>query len=124
MRSCSFHAEVLAEELPHQLGNLIAVGLQREMPGVEKVVVQSLQVTLLGLRALGREDLVVLPPGDQLWRHGLGRGRGVSYNCPNLAVNNSFMRRHESSVAVSSYFSPAFPTLSASGDVKLWTASG
>ena len=57
--------DVLAEEVPHQLGDLVAVLLEGEVPGVEQVKLQVLQVALVGLGAGGREDLVVLSPDDQ-----------------------------------------------------------
>src|SRR5262245_31921833 len=58
-------ARVLAEELAHQPSDGIALGLQGEVAGVEQVVRERLQVALVRLGAGGREDLVVLPPGDQ-----------------------------------------------------------
>ena len=56
---------VLAEELPHQLGDLVAVGFQGEVAGVEQVELQRLQVALVRLGPGGGEDLVVLAPDDQ-----------------------------------------------------------
>ena len=56
---------MLAEELPHQLGDLVAVRFQGEVAGVEQVELQRLQVRLVRLGPGGREDLVVLAPGDQ-----------------------------------------------------------
>src|SRR5947209_8533755 len=56
---------VLAEELPHQPGDGVALGLQGEMAGVEQVVLQRLQVPFVRLGPGGREDLVILAPRDQ-----------------------------------------------------------
>src|SRR5215831_3506352 len=56
---------MLAKELSHQLGDLVAVRFQGEVAGVKQVVLQRLQVALVWLGPGGREDLVVLPPRDQ-----------------------------------------------------------
>src|SRR5678815_1374779 len=56
---------MLAKELSYQLGDLVAIRFQGEVAGVEQTVFQRLQVALVSLGPGGREDLVVLPPGDQ-----------------------------------------------------------
>ena len=56
---------MLAEEFPHQLGDLVAVRFQREVAGIEQVELQRLQVSLVRLSPCGRKDLVVLAPDDQ-----------------------------------------------------------
>src|SRR5947207_3344664 len=56
---------VLNEELPHQPGDGVPVGLQGEVPGVEQVVFKRLHVSLVWLGSGGGEDLVVLAPNDQ-----------------------------------------------------------
>src|SRR4029077_7594153 len=56
---------VLAEELPHQFGDLVAVRFEGEVAGIQQVELQRLQVPLVRLRPLSREDLVVLAPGDE-----------------------------------------------------------
>ena len=57
--------DVLAEEVPHQVGYLVAVLLQRKVSGVEQVKIQILQISLIGLSAGRGEDLIVLPPDDE-----------------------------------------------------------
>src|SRR5438874_2739256 len=59
---------MLAEEVAHQPGDGVTLGLQGEMAGVEQVVLQRLQVALVRLGPGSREDLVVLAPGDEHWR--------------------------------------------------------
>ena len=61
----SLLGRVLNEELPHQPGYGVPVGLQGEVPGVEQVVFKRLQVSLVWLGSGGGEDLVVLAPNDQ-----------------------------------------------------------
>ena len=56
---------MFAEEIPHQPGDLGAVGLQGEVPGIEEMEVDGLQVTPVGLSSGRREDLIVLAPDDQ-----------------------------------------------------------
>ena len=63
-KALSFN-HMLPEEVSHQPGDLVAVGFQGEVAGVEQVKFQRLQVALVGLGPGGREDLVVLPPSDQ-----------------------------------------------------------
>lgn len=53
------------EELPHQQGDGVPVGLQGEVPGAEQVVFERLQVSLVWLGSSSGEDLVVLSPNDQ-----------------------------------------------------------
>src|SRR5262249_57740701 len=55
----------LAEKLPHEGCDLVAVRFEGEVAGVEEVVLQRLQVAFVRLGPLRWEDLVVLPPGDE-----------------------------------------------------------
>src|SRR5262249_60386898 len=57
--------DVPAEEVAHEPSDQVPIAFQREVPGVEQVELQSLEVALVRLRPGGREDLVVLAPGDQ-----------------------------------------------------------
>ena len=54
-----------AEEFSHQPRDLMAMSSQGEVPGVEQVEFQRLEVALVGLGSGGREDLIVLAPDDQ-----------------------------------------------------------
>lgn len=56
--------DILVEEVTHQIGNLVAVLLKREVSGVEKVKLQVLQVSLVRFGAGCREYLIVLSPDD------------------------------------------------------------
>src|SRR5882724_5546014 len=56
---------MFSKELSHQLCDGIAVRFQGEVASVDQVVVQRLQIALVGLGSSGWEDLVVLPPRDQ-----------------------------------------------------------
>ena len=56
---------VPAEKVPHQAGNLVAVLLEREVPCVEQVKLQVLQVSLVRLGACCRKYLIVLAPDDK-----------------------------------------------------------
>ena len=58
-------AVVLLRESSHQAGDLVTVFFQREVAGIEQVELNILQVPLVGMRSLGRENLVVLAPDDQ-----------------------------------------------------------
>src|SRR5437763_16709349 len=60
--------DMLAEEFPHQRGDLVAIRLQREVACVEQVKLEGLQVALVRFGSVGRKDLVILAPGDQHWR--------------------------------------------------------
>src|SRR5512134_137145 len=53
------------KEVPNQGEGLIGLVLQQEMSGVEEVKLDLLQVPLIGMRAIRREDLVVLAPHNQ-----------------------------------------------------------
>ena len=55
---------MLAKELSHQLGDLVAVRFQSEVAGIEQVILQRLQVSLVRFGPGSRKDLVVLPPRD------------------------------------------------------------
>jgi hypothetical protein len=57
--------DVLAEEVPHQVGDRVAIFLKREVSGVEQVKLQSLQVFLVWLSAGSGEDRIVLAPNDE-----------------------------------------------------------
>ncbi len=46
-------------------GDRRAILFQGEMPGVQKVEVEVHEVPLVGIRPVGREDVVVLAPDDQ-----------------------------------------------------------
>ena len=59
------YLHVLAEERPHQVGNLVAVRFKGKVPGIEKVEFQRLQIALVRLCPGRREDLVVLAPDNQ-----------------------------------------------------------
>lgn len=48
-----------------QAGNLVAVGLQGKMSSVEKMEVDVFDVTTIGFRTCGWEDLIVLAPHDE-----------------------------------------------------------
>jgi hypothetical protein len=53
--------DVLAEEVPYQVGDLVAVLIEREMARVEQVESQIRRVFLVRLSAGGGEDLIVPP---------------------------------------------------------------
>src|SRR5262245_6031763 len=55
----------LTEEVPHQVGYLIALLLEREVSGVEQVKLQIRQIVLICLSAGSGEDLIVLSPDDE-----------------------------------------------------------
>src|SRR3954465_14013838 len=57
--------ELALEEIADQGHHLVRFVLQREVPGVEKVEFDFRQVALVGMRPVGREDLVVPAPDDQ-----------------------------------------------------------
>jgi len=70
---------VTRQEVTHQVGDCIAMGFQREVPGIDQVEVHFLQILLIRIRPGGREDLVVLAPDDQdsgLRRRGCRRSAG------------------------------------------------
>jgi hypothetical protein len=50
------------------LGDLVAVCFQGEVPGIEQMELQRLQIALERFGRGGREDLVVLPPRDEYRR--------------------------------------------------------
>ena len=56
---------VPAEKVPHQVGNLVAVLLEREVPCVEQVKLQVFQVSLVRLSAGCRKDFIVLSPDNE-----------------------------------------------------------
>jgi hypothetical protein len=60
--------DVLAEEVPHQVGDLVAVLLERDVAGVEQVKLQIRQVFLICLSASGGGDLIVPPIGPFIER--------------------------------------------------------
>ena len=53
--------DVPAEEVSHKPSDQVPVALQREVPGVEQVEVQRLEVSLVRLGPGRRKDLVVPP---------------------------------------------------------------
>lgn len=53
------------EERAHELGDCRTFFLKGEMAGVEEVEFHVLQVSGVGMRALGRKDRVVAAPDDQ-----------------------------------------------------------
>src|SRR5215469_7905793 len=57
--------DVPAEEVSHEPGDQIPVAFQREVPGIEQVELQRLEVPLVRLGPGRREDLVVPAPHDQ-----------------------------------------------------------
>src|SRR5262245_56665670 len=60
-----FLSQMLAEEGPHERGDLVTVRFEGEVAGVKQVELQRLQVALVRLGPLRGENLVVLTPGDQ-----------------------------------------------------------
>src|SRR5262245_3853564 len=57
--------QMLREERSHERRDGLPFRFQSEVARVEQVVLQRLQVTLVGFGSGWREDLVVLPPRDQ-----------------------------------------------------------
>ena len=62
---------LLGDALLHEGANLrgddVAHFFEGEVTGVEQVEIHVLQVALVGLGTLGREDEVILAPDDQRW---------------------------------------------------------
>jgi hypothetical protein len=56
---------VLVEKLPHEPRDRVALCLQREVPGVEQVVLERLEVPLVRRCTGRREDSIVLPSHDE-----------------------------------------------------------
>src|SRR5260370_37120669 len=73
-RTALFQGGVLPHELPHEVGDPVAVFLQGEVAGVEQMVLDSFQVLLVRLGPCGREDRVVLAPHDEGGRLVLAEG--------------------------------------------------
>src|SRR5512139_573619 len=63
-----FPTDVLAEEFAHPHGDGVALLFQGEVPGVQQVIFQRLQVTFVRYGTGCREDLVVPAPYNQHWR--------------------------------------------------------
>lgn len=59
---------MLAQEIPDEIGDDLAVFFQGKVPWIEQVQVDRLQVAFVRMRALRRRDRVVLSPDDQRWR--------------------------------------------------------
>src|SRR5262245_21957579 len=64
-RRPSLRRDAPGEEIPHEGGDLVAVRLEGEVPGVEEMELQILHVAPVRLGAPGRENLVVPTPHDQ-----------------------------------------------------------
>src|SRR5690242_10028226 len=56
---------MLAEKLSHQLRNLGAIRFQGEVPSIEQVELQCLQVSFVRFRTFTRKNLVIFAPNDQ-----------------------------------------------------------
>jgi hypothetical protein len=57
--------DVPGEEVAHEVRDRVDVRLEREVAGVEDVVLEAAQVALVGLGSSEREDRIVLAPRDQ-----------------------------------------------------------
>src|SRR5271166_3257962 len=57
--------EILQQELFDSAANLFAMGLEREMAGVQHMYFEILQIALIGRSAFRWEDEIVLAPDDQ-----------------------------------------------------------
>ena len=53
---------MLAEEFPHGIGNELPVFFQGKVARLQQMELQVLEVTLVGMGARGRKDLIILAP--------------------------------------------------------------
>src|SRR5262249_59848892 len=53
------------EKIPDERRDLVAIRFQSEVAGVEEMELQCLQISFVRFSAVGREDFVILAPGDQ-----------------------------------------------------------
>ena len=65
MASIGQSGNIFSQEFADQAGNCAAILLQGEVPGIEQVKLDILQIALVRLRTFGREYLVVLAPDNQ-----------------------------------------------------------
>src|SRR5262245_24144363 len=56
---------MLTEKIPDERRDLVAIRFQGEVTRVEEMELQCLQVSFIRFSAVGREDFVILAPGDQ-----------------------------------------------------------
>ena len=53
------------QERPHELGDHLTILFEREVPGIQDVKLEILEIAFVRIRSLGREDRIVLAPHDQ-----------------------------------------------------------
>jgi limonene-1,2-epoxide hydrolase len=56
------------EEVPDQREYFVCLVLEHEMAGIEQVEFEILKIALVGMRAFGRKDEIVLTPDNQCRR--------------------------------------------------------
>src|SRR5262249_5520435 len=67
-RSAASRRDLAVQEVADQRDDFVGPVFEREVPGVDQVKLDLGQVTFIGVRPVGRENLVVLAPDDKGWR--------------------------------------------------------